>query len=63
MQQYAAEATAASDRAQTIAAKHPNDSIVQQSASIAKEISDLAQKIVAQKMKENEIIQEIIRGM
>ena len=63
MQQHAAEAKAASDRAQTIAAKHPNESKVQQSPSIAKQISDLAQKIVAQKMKENEIIEEIIRGM
>jgi hypothetical protein len=62
MQQYLAEAKAASDRAQTIAAKHPNDSRVQHAASIAKQSSDLGQEIVAREMKRRAIMEEILRA-
>jgi hypothetical protein len=54
MQQYVAAAKAASDRAQAIAAALPNDSVVQQSASLAKKFSDLAEKMTADEIKRRE---------
>jgi hypothetical protein len=55
-----AAAKAASDRAQAIAAVLPNDGVVQQSASLAKKFSDLAEKIAADEIRRRETMKAII---
>jgi hypothetical protein len=62
MQQYVAAAKAASARAQAIAALHPNDGVVQRSASLAKKVSDLAEKLAADETKRQETMHAIIFG-